>query len=173
MVLATHPDAASLSPPLQVGDAMPVGQVARSDGSFHVFDFNHYLDQARTNPLIVGDLDRVWIVGAYLVVGDTLQKHGDTRKGYFDRAPELELIRHVRNGIAHNNHFRIDNLADLAQHPAHNRLAHVRGGSVLEVTAAHQGSQLLFDFAGPADLLDLLMSAEIYLKRMGVGDSLR
>jgi hypothetical protein len=156
---------------------MPVGQVARSDGSFHVFDFNHYLDQARTNPLIARDLDRVWIVGAYLVVGDALQKHGTPPKRYFDRAPELELelelIRHVRNGIAHNNHFRIDNLADLAQHPAHNRMAHVRGGKVLEVTAADQDREVLFDFAGSADLLDLLISAEIYLKRMGVGDPLR
>jgi hypothetical protein len=114
-----------------------------------------------------------WIVGAYLVVGDALQKHGIPRKGYFDRAPELELIRHVRNGIAHNNHFRIDNLADLAQHPAHNRMAHIRGGKVLEVTAADQDREVLFDFAGPADFLDLLMSAEIYLKRMGVGDPLR
>ncbi len=38
---------------------------------------------------------------------------------------------------------------------------------------AQQGGEVLFDFAGPGDLLDLLMSAEVYLLRMGVGDPLR
>jgi hypothetical protein len=165
IAIAAHPDARTLSPSTQSGNPMPVGRVVRKDGTFHTFDFNHYLDQARTNPLMASDLSRVWIGGAYLVVGDALVRHR-----YFDRAPELELIRHVRNGIGHGNRFRIDDPSKLARFPAHNRLAKVRGGAVLEIAAHLQGREVLFDFAGPADLLDVLMSVEIYLKRMGVGD---
>jgi hypothetical protein len=65
------------------------------DGSAHTFDFKHYLEQIPTDPRVAADLDRTWLSGAYLVIGDALE-----RNGYFDRAPELELIRHVRNGIA-------------------------------------------------------------------------
>ena len=165
ITIAAHPDARMLSPPIQPGNPMPVGRVVRKDGTFHIFDFNHYLDQARRDPLIAGDLNRVWIGGAYLVIGDALARHE-----YFDRAPELELIRHVRNGIGHGNRFRIDDPSKLAKFPAHNRLAQVRGGAVLEIVPSLQGREVLFDFAGPADLLDVLMSAEIYLVRMGVGD---
>jgi hypothetical protein len=43
---------------------------------------------------MVGDLDRVWLVEALLALGDALKQHG-----YFDHAPELELLRHLRNGM--------------------------------------------------------------------------
>jgi hypothetical protein len=122
----------------------------------------------RASPILARDLNRVWIAGAYLVIGDAL-----TKNDYFDNAPELELIRHVRNGIAHGNRFRIDNPSKLAKFPAHNRLAHVRSGAPLEVMPSLQESEVLFDFAGPADLVDLIISAEVYLLRMSVGDSLR
>src|SRR5258708_6446563 len=72
------------------------------------------------------------------------------------------------NGIAHGNRFRIDNPRSLIQFPAHSRLAHIRVGGALEVTAAQQGKEVLFDFAGPGELLDLLVSVEVYLIRMGV-----
>jgi hypothetical protein len=168
ITIAAHPDARTLSPPRGPGNPMPVGRVVRKDGTFHTFDFNHYLDQARTDPLIADDLNRVWISGAYLVVGDALARHG-----YFDRAPELELIRHVRNGIGHGNRFRIDDPSKLVKFPAHNRLAKVRGGAVLEIIPSLQGREVLFDFAGPADLLDVLISVETYLVRTGVSDPAR
>jgi hypothetical protein len=75
------------------------------------------------------------------------------------RAPELELIRHVRNGIGHGNRFDI-------RDPSRSLLSTLP-------TIALRGTGVLFDFAGPADLLDVLTSAKIYLKRMGVGDPLR
>jgi len=168
LAIATHPEAATLSPTEQPGNPMPVGRVVRKDGSVHVYDFNHYLGQARTDPLVAQDLSRIWISGAYLVVGDALE-----RNQYFDRAPELELIRHVRNGIAHGNRFDIRDPSKLARFPAHNRLAHIRKGKILEVVPSLDGQEVLFDFAGPGDFLDLLISAEVYLKRMGVGERLR
>jgi hypothetical protein len=119
---------------------------------------------------MVGDLDRVWLVGALLALGDALKQHG-----YFDHAPELELLRHLRNGVAHGNSFRIDNPKELTKFPAHNRLAWVKSDSkaVFEITPSLQNQPVLFDFMGPGDILDLLMSVGLYLVRMGNGDPLR
>jgi hypothetical protein len=105
-----------------------------------------------------------------LAIGDALKPHG-----YFNRAPELELLRHLRNGVAHGNTFRIDNLKDLEKFPAHNRLAWIRGDNKteFEITPNLQNQPVLFDFMGPGDILDLLISASNYLERMGNGDALR
>jgi hypothetical protein len=48
--------------------------------------------------------------------GDALE-----RNGYFDRALELELIRHLRNGIAQGNRFDIRDPNKLTKFPTHNR----------------------------------------------------
>jgi hypothetical protein len=88
---------------------VPVGHVLRKDGTSHVFHFTHFLAQVGSNPAMVDDLDRVWFVGSLLVIGDALTRHR-----YFDRAPELELLRHLRNGVAHGNAFRIDDPNSLA-----------------------------------------------------------
>jgi hypothetical protein len=107
---------------------------------------------------------------ASLAVGDALAAHG-----YFDRAPELELLGHLRNGVAHGNVFRIDNPKSLTKYPAHNRLAWVRGDlkTEFEVVAGLDGQPVLFSFMCPGDALDLLMSVGLYLIRMGNGDPLR
>ena len=115
------------------------------------------------------NLDRRWLVGALLTIGDALAKHS-----YFDHAPELELLRHLRNGVAHGNTFRI-NLKLLAKFPAHNRLAWVRSDSKaeFEITPNLQNQPVLFDFMGPGDIIHLLMLVGLYLIRMGNGDALR
>jgi hypothetical protein len=166
MSVASHPRARELAPPLRNGAQVPTGEVVGKDGtSHHIFDFNHYLDQARADPCIARELDRVWLGGAYLVVGDALEQ-----SHYFDRVPELEIIRHVRNGIAHGNRFDIRNPWRLAEYSAHNRLAHLGTGKLLEVTPSLNGTPVLFDFARPAEML---VSAEIYLMRMALGKPLR
>jgi hypothetical protein len=82
---------------------------------------------------------------------------------------------HALNGAAHGNVFRIDNSASLIKFPAHNRLAAIRSDTKaeFEITANLQGQPVLFDFMGPGDVLDLLMSVGLYLIRMGNGDPLR
>jgi hypothetical protein len=119
---------------------------------------------------MVDDLARVWLVGALLTVGDAL-----TNQSYFDHAPELELLRHLRNGVAHGNVFRITDLQRLNQFPAHNRLACIKSDTnfVFEITPNVQGQPVLFDFMGPADVVDLLRSVALYLIRMGNGEPLR
>jgi len=75
------------------------------------------------------------------------------------------LVCHLRNGIAHGNRFTITTTGKrrLANYPAHNRHAAVRGkGAVFEITPEMNGS-VLFDFMAPADVIDLLQSVEIHL----------
>ena len=167
--VAKEPRAVALSPAVESGQLVPVFRIPHKDGTRHEFHFTRHLDQARSNPEMIADLDRVWLVGALLTLGDALGKHK-----YFDHAPELELVRHLRNGVAHGNIFRIK-LEHLAKRPAHNRLALVRSDSKaeFEISPALQNRPVLFDFMGPGDILHLLMSVSLYLIRMGNGDPLR
>ncbi|SME98225.1 hypothetical protein [Pseudogulbenkiania subflava] len=168
--VATDPRAAQLAPQIQPGQIVPVADVKRKDGTAHVFHFLHFLSLASSDDLIAAELERVWFAGTLLRVGDALAQHQ-----YFDRAPELELLRHLRNGIAHGNRFRIDNPSSLTKFPAHNRLAWIRSDlkSDFEIEPALNGTEVLFSFMEPGDILDLLMSIGLYLIRMGNGDPLR
>jgi len=148
----------------------PLGQissyVSRNDGTQHTFDLPHYLGQAHTNPEIVDELPRVWLVGSLLAVGDALS---DVR--YLDHSPLLELVRHLRNGIGHGNKFtfiqgkKTPGLDQLKKFPAHNKQAKIRGAE-FQIDGSLEGHQVLFDFMGPGDVLDLLQSVEVYLTRI-------
>jgi hypothetical protein len=139
--------------------------VVRKDGTKHVFSFDHYLREAFENSRTKDDLDRVWLTGGLIALADALE-----RERYFDRAPHLELVRHLRNGVSHGNRFRIDRPNNLSKYPAHNFLASVRSpaGTSFEITVAIQGNTVMFDFMGPADFIDLFMSVEVYLFSLAV-----
>jgi hypothetical protein len=160
--VARDPRAVALSPNVEPGQIVPVGYVFRKDDIAHVFHFTHYLGRAGSDPDTFDDLNRLWLVGALLAVGDALSRHG-----YFDHAPELELLRHLRNGVAHGNTFRIDPKR-LAKFPANNRLAWIRGDNKaeFEITPNLQNQPVLFDFMAPGNILDLLMSVSHYLEQM-------
>jgi hypothetical protein len=102
-------------------------------------------------------------MGALLTLGDELAAND-----YFDRTPILELIYHLRNGIAHGNRFNINKWGKerLANHAAHNRDAIVKSpvGTTFDITPTTVGP-VLFDFIGPADVIDLLQSVEVHLSR--------
>jgi len=165
--IARDPRAVALSPNVEAGQIVPVGYVFRNDGTRQIFHFTHYLAQA-VDPDMVDDLARIWLAGALLRIGDALARHQ-----YFDHAPELELLRHLRNGVAHANLFDIRHPNSLR--PAHNRDAWIRSdtNAVFEITPNLQGQPVLFDFMGPGDVLDLISSVGLYLIRMGNGDPLR
>jgi hypothetical protein len=164
--IAADTRAMALVPAIQPGFSVPIGSVYHKDGTPFDFCYEHYLDLARTDPAIASELKRVWLAGALLTVGDAADVHR-----YFDKAPELELLRHLRNGVAHGNRFNIKSV----QRPAHNKLAWARSvsKSEFEITPALHGQSVLFDFMGPADVVELLMSIGIYLIRTGNGDPLR
>lgn len=81
------------------GQPVSVGYVSRKNKTQHSYDFNHYIDYLN-NKSMVDDLDRSWLIGSLLTVGDAL-----SILGYLDRDPLLEMLYHLRNGIAHGNRF--------------------------------------------------------------------
>jgi hypothetical protein len=161
--VAVNPKSINSLPPAKSPSNHPVGEIKRKDGTAHVLDMRHYLDVLREDRGLQEEFLRTWAIGALLTLGDELKKFA-----YFDRAPILEMVYHLRNSVAHGNRFTID--ADgqkrLKKFPAHNRNAEVKSpaGAVYEIINSTSGS-LLFDFMGPADLIDLLQSVEVHLSQ--------
>lgn len=150
----------SLPPPKALGQD-PTGEIKRKDGTAHTLNLRHYLDLFREDHSVQKEVLRAWAMGAMLTLGDELSTYR-----YFDKAPLLELVYHLRNGVAHGNRFNItkNGRERLAQHPAHNMNATVRSpiGTFYKITPALSGL-LFFDFMGAADVIDLLQSVEVHL----------
>ena len=149
-----------------IGD-YPTDFVLRKDGTKWSFDTQDAIGSAAWDKAIATELPRVWLAGSLLAVGDALKDHD-----YFEHAPLFELVRHLRNGIAHGNRFYILYPDELEKCPAHNRDADYRGpnNTMFEITAALNGQLVLFDFMGAGDVLDLLHSVGAHLQRMGRGE---
>ena len=149
-----------------IGD-YPTDFVQRKDGTRWLFGTQDALLSAVADEAIAEEFPRVWLTGSLLAVGDALTKHD-----YFGRAPLFELVRHLRNGIAHGNRFHIRPV-DKLKYPAHNGDADYRGpnSSLFEITPALNWRPVLFEFMGAGDVLDLLQSVGARLQRMGRGEA--
>lgn len=102
-----------------------------------------------------------WLSGALINAGDLLSRHK-----YFDRHPMLEMIRHLRNAVAHGNTFRIDSVEKLKAFPANNREAKFQGWDgprYFEVSPDLQGKKFMFEYMAPANVLDILLSCGFLL----------
>ena len=170
---ATHIAVSRMAPRIEprafvrlIGDYL-TDFVLRKDGTKWSFDTQDALGGV-ADKAIATELPRVWLTGSLLAVGDALKEHD-----YFGHAPLFELVRHLRNGIAHGNRFDIRYPDDLEKYPAHNRDADYRGpnSSLFEITADRDGEPVLFEFMGAGDVLDLLHSVGARLDRMGRGDT--
>jgi hypothetical protein len=136
-----------------------VGYVYRKNGAPHIYNSSYYLDYASSDR-VADDLARVWIVGSLLAVGDAIHQCKN-----INRTPLLELLRHLRNGVAHGNVFEIRDPKELKKNPAHNKDA-AEKAAIFEIVPNLDGQPVLFDFMGPGDVIDLLVSIEIYLTRI-------
>jgi hypothetical protein len=145
----------------------PSDSVQRKDGTKWSFDTQDALISAVADKAIAAELPRVWLAGSLLAVGDALKAHD-----YFGHAAEFELVRHLRNGIAHGNRFDIRDRDKLKKYPAHNRDAFFRSpnNTIFEITPALNGQPVLFDFMSAGDVLDLLSSVGARLEQMGRGE---
>jgi hypothetical protein len=163
--VAVNPKSINSLPPEKVLGEDPTGEIKRKDGTFHTFNLRFYLDLLREDESLQGRFLRTWTMGALLTLGDELAK---PEHDYFDHAPILELVYHLRNGMAHGNRFNVTLAGKkrLAKYEAHNRHAAVKSplGTVYEITPNSKGP-ILFDFIGAADVIDLLQSVEVYLTR--------
>jgi hypothetical protein len=84
-------------------------------------------------------------------VGDELSKNG-----YFDKTPELELFRHLRNGISHGNTFNL--LNGEPRRPAKFKR--------FDITSALHGKNVLFEFMSTGDLFDLFDHVKAHLRTL-------
>src|SRR5207249_5060267 len=118
-----------------IGD-YPSDFVQRKDGTKWSFDTQDAIVSAVADKAIATELPRVWLAGSLLAVGDALKDHD-----YFGHAPLFELVRHLRNGIAHGNRFEIRYPDELKEYPAHNRDADYRGpnSTIFEITRQLNG----------------------------------
>ncbi len=143
----------TLIPSVLPGQIVSIGQLKSKKGAHIEFDFSLYLEQSRNDDFVKDIIDRVWFTGALLTIGQTLSEND-----YFDRSPPLELIRHLRNGVAHGNKFHFHKTASLFKYPAHDY------GSIFQVTASLEGHPILFDFMEPGDIQHLFLTTSIYLQ---------
>lgn len=144
----------------------PSDSVQRKDGTKWEFDtMNALIDLV--DKTIAEELPRVWLTGSLLTLCDELKKHD-----YFGHAPELELVYHLRNGVAHGNQFTFTTrgLERLGNYPAHNRDAAYQHAEFV-ITPDLNGTPVLFDFMGAGDVLDLLHSVGWRLKQMKTAES--
>ncbi len=84
-------------------------------------------------------------------VGDEL-----SRNNYFDRTPELEFFRHLRNAVSHGNLFHF-----AKGEPK--RPARFKG---FEITPALHGRAFLFEYMGAGDLFDLFDHVKAHLRTL-------
>jgi hypothetical protein len=84
-------------------------------------------------------------------VGDELSK-----SSYFDKCPELELFRHLRNGISHGNSFNLQNGEPRRPAKFNN----------FEVTPSLHGQPVLFKFMSTGDLFDLFDFVKAHLRSL-------
>jgi hypothetical protein len=144
-----------------------VGKLKRRNGAQHEYSRMHYLKRLHESPQIAEGIERSWLAAGILQLGELLAKGN-----YFDRSPELELFRHLRNGVAHGNVFSILASAKLDEKPAHNRSIHRENPAMssLEITHRVNGTTVLFEFMDRADVLNLFFFVGAHLSLLANDD---
>jgi hypothetical protein len=155
-----------LMPPVEAGQMVSLFRIPRDDGNAMIVHFPHHL-QASREPDVQKDFDKVWLVGALLTVGDALGAHG-----YFGHTPEAEIIRHLRNGVAHGNKFNfkttVKDATGRLKHPA-NTARYPTQAIVREVETNLEGTEVLFAWGGPLAIVDCLRVLGVHLSNVGHG----
>jgi len=174
LLIARDPRAKELLPPIEPGQVVPIFRMTQGDGTAPnncaELHFSYFLERG-LDERIAGEFDRTFLAGGLIRLGDEL-----SRRGYLDRAPELELIRHLRNGVAHGNRFDIRNPGRLKQHPAHTFWMHGLNANepeFFEIKPELNGKPVLFDFIGPLSLARVFVGVSFYLLRMAHHEPLR
>jgi hypothetical protein len=168
LTVASDPRAEQLMPARLAGKNVSEGVIHGKYGNEATFHFEHYLRAVRTDAFVQDQFSKAWLAGAIITIGDALSRHA-----YFNHQPELELVYHLRNGIAHGNQFNIDQRGEkrLAKYPAHNKAAIVRvnGEPFFEITKDLNGMAVLFDFVHAGDVVNILQAVGAYCRELAYG----
>jgi len=142
--------------------AYPTDSVPRKYGPPFTFHTQDTFGDAVVRDTIREEFPKIWLTGSLLAVGDALKDND-----YFnDHAPKLELVYHLRNGVAHGNRFEFNDRGRkrLAKYPAHNHDCYTHG--IFEITPALDGTPVLFNFMEAGDVLDLFFDVADHLDEL-------
>ena len=124
----------------------------RHDGTmYEIKNYGPLVNQLRSNPQFNLEYMGLMVQTIFINAGDEL-----SRNGYFDRTPELEYFRHIRNALGHGNAFHF-----VGKEPI--RPASFKGRTLSQTL---NGQTVFFDFMGPGDALDLLEHVELHLRNL-------
>lgn len=169
MYVARDTRAVAFAPAIEAGQHVPILRIPRRNGNAMIMWFNHYLEKNREQGTIE-DFDKVWLTGALLAVGDALGANG-----YFNHDPEAEMIRHLRNGIAHGNRFKFDqrvkaNVTGKLKYPANIfRYADRQQMPRHEIDTHLEGKEVMWGWGGPDAAVDCLTVLGVHLWNVGYG----
>jgi hypothetical protein len=132
---------------LDVGSTVSLG---RQNGTYYSgIDIYCSIEASCGNPVFNMTFLKLWFMGVISLTGDYLKQND-----YFDKRPELEFFRHIRNAISHGNKFTFKK--NEPKRPA-------QFGDFV-ICHELQGRTFLFDYMNPGDLFDLLDYLERYLR---------
>lgn len=154
LALISDDNIITLIPSVKEGQLVPSKTLTHlNSDSGHNYDFTYYLNLLRNEPSRTLT-QRVWASSALIRLGDEL-----ARFSYFDRHPCLELVRHLRNAVAHGEKFLIRDKEKLRKFPA----ALTAGRCHWEITPALNETPL-YNFLSVGDIASIINSAGMYLR---------
>ncbi len=125
-------------------------RLGRRDNTYYEsLDLYHSIGVARGSATYNLNFMGMSFMMALSFVGDALSQNA-----YFDRTPELEFFRHVRNGISHGNRFHFEGREPVR--PATFR--------AFAIDRALEGRTVLFEFLSTGDCFDLFDHIEAHLR---------
>ena len=111
------------------------------------------LDMAQGNSGFNLDYLGGWVMLMLSWLGDALHDNN-----YFDRAPVLEAVRHLRNAVSHGNAFHFKPGMPNPRFPA--------GFRGFTITAADQGKAVFFEWCSTGDAFDLFDDVAAHLRAL-------
>jgi hypothetical protein len=121
-------------------------------GASTPYDFRGYgplVAELRSNPQFNLDYPGLMLQAMVLQIGDALAKNN-----YFEKTPELEFYRHIRNALGHGNRFFFKG--------GEPKRAATFGTRTL--TPDLHGQQVFFNYMAPGDILEIWDHISGYLQ---------
>lgn len=151
LATVNHPDYGSLLQRLRLNTGSTISFGRKGGAEYTALDLHASVARIRGNPQF--NLD---YIGAFLMATVSLVADRLAINSYFNKTPELEFLRHVRNAISHGNKFHF--LRGEPRRPA--------CFEAFALSTDLEGSVLFWDFMMPGDVLALFDEIEKQLRAL-------